>query len=336
MASIGRLVTRLLLGVITIIGLSMLIFLISRVMPGDPARAMLGEYAIQEQVQKLRKELGLDRPLYEQYYMFLKGLSKGELGISLITKRDVTKDLIQRFPATFELVAVAMCFALTIGIPLGIISALHKNRLPDHACRLVAFAGVSLPRYWIGIMLQLALGYYLKLLPLTGRISGIPPTHVTGLFLVDSLLTLKLRAFTDSLMHILLPAITLALATLAQVARLLRANMLDQEEKDYTLVMRLMGIPKLLIISKYMFKNAFSSALTIIGVSFGYLIGTAFIVETVFNWPGMARYGVNAVLRKDFNAVVGVVVVVGLGYLLISFIVDLLYEYLDPRIRLKR
>jgi len=322
--------------VLVLFGISLLIFFLARVMPGDPARLALGPEATQEQVQALRHRLGLDQPLYTQYYVFVKGLLKGELGMSLVTKRDVSKDLIQRLPATLELVVAAMAIAVLAGIPLGVLSALHKDRTIDQLSRIFAFAGVSLPRFWIGIMFQIAFAYSLGLLPITGRITGDPPAHITGLYLLDSLLTRDFPAFMDSFKHILLPSITLSLSPLAQITRLIRASMIEQLRKDYTVVSRIIGMPENLNIYKYMLKNAFTATLTVIGLLFGWMIGNAFVVEQVFSWPGMARYGVNSVLRNDFNAVVGVTLVIGVGYVLINFIVDLLYGYLDPRIRLKK
>ena len=322
--------------VLVLFGISLLIFFLARVMPGDPARLALGPEANKEQVQALRHKLGLDRPLTIQYYVFLKGLFKGELGMSLITKRDVSKDLFQRLPATLELVVAAMAIAVLAGIPLGVLSALHKDRTIDQLSRMFAFAGVSLPRFWIGIMFQIAFAYSLGLLPITGRITGDPPAHITGLYLLDSLLTRDFPAFMDSFKHILLPSITLSLSPLAQIIRLIRASMIEQLRKDYTVVSRIIGMPENLNIYKYMLKNAFTATLTVIGLLFGWMIGNAFVVEQVFSWPGMARYGVNSVLRNDFNAVVGVTLVIGVGYVFINFIVDLLYGYLDPRIRLKK
>jgi len=322
--------------VLVLFGISLLIFFLARVMPGDPARLALGPEATQEQVQALRHRLGLDQPLYTQYYVFVKGLLKGELGMSLVTKRDVSKDLIQRLPATLELVAVAMTIAILGGIPLGIVSALHKDRTIDQLSRIFAFAGVSFPRFWIGIMFQIGIAYTLGLLPITGRISGDPPAHMTGLYLLDSVLTRDLAAFMDSFKHMVLPAVTLSLSPLAQITRLIRASMIEELRKDYTIVSRTIGMPENLNIYKYMLKNAFTATLTVIGLLVGWLIGNAFIVEQVFSWPGMARYGVNSVLRNDFNAVVGVTLVIGVGYVFINFIVDLLYGYLDPRIRLKK
>jgi len=332
------LIRRLLLTIVVLVGLSMFIFLLARVMPGDPARLALGPEATQEQVQELTHELGLDQPIYIQYQMFLKGLLKGKLGMSLETKRDVSEDIAQKFPATFELVVVAITIAVLLGIPLGIISALRKDKVIDQFSRLFAFAGISIPRFWSGIMFQLLFTCSLGLLPLAGRIGmgSEPPTHITGLYLVDSLIILNFSAFTESLRHIILPAICLSLSPLGQITRLIRASMIEQLSKDYTIVNRAIGMPEDLNVCKYMLKNALTSALTVTGLLVGWMIGSAFVVEQVFAWPGMARYGVNAVIRKDFNAVIGVVLVIGIGYLLINFLVDLLYGYLDPRIRLRK
>lgn len=335
MRNLRFVIKRLFYMVFVLVGISMLIFLLARVMPGDPARIALGPDASKAQVEQLRERLGLDKPPHIQYYIFIKEICRGHMGISLVTRRDVSQDIRDKFPATFELVAFAMFLALAGGLVLGIIASLNKDKAPDHASRMVAFAGVSLPRFWIGIMFQLVFAYYLGLLPLTGRVAGIPPTHITGLYLLDGILTGNWRAFGDSFMHILLPATTLCLSTLAQITRLLRASMVEQLRKDYTLVNRLMGMPEGMNIYKYMLKNAVTSTLTITGLAFGSMLGNAFIVEKVFNWPGMARYGVNAVLQKDFNAIIGVTIVIGLGYLVINFFVDLIYLYLDPRIRLR-
>lgn len=318
------------------LGLSMLIFVLIRAVPGDPARMALGPEASVEQVQNLRKELALDRSLPVQYYLFIKGVFNGKMGISLVTMRDVSKDLIQRYPATVELVCVALLLAIVFGVPFGVLSALHKDKLIDHFSRLFAFTGLSLPRYWIGLMLQLLISFQLGWLPFIGRISGAPPTHITGLYLLDSLITGNLAAFFDSLTHILLPAVTLALSPMAQIVRLCRSNMIEQLRKDYTIVARANGMPENLNIYKYMLKNALTSVLTVTGLIAGWMIGNAFLVEAVFAWPGVAFYGINSVIRKDFNAVVGVTLLVGLGYSIINFIVDLLYGYLDPRIRLHK
>ncbi len=328
--------SRLIQILLTLFGLSILIFFLARVMPGDPARLALGPEATREQVEELRHKLGLDKPLPYQYIEFLKGLARGKMGISLITKRDVAKDIKERLPATLELIIFAMTFSILVGVPLGIISALRKDKFLDNFTRVFAFSGVSFPRFWIGIMFQLIFAYALSLLPLTGRISGNPPIHITGFYVLDSILTLNFSALEDSLIHLILPVFTLSLSPIAQITRLIRANMIEQMRKDYTLALRVNGLPENLNIYKYMLKNAFTSTLTIIGLLFGWLLGNAFVVETVFAWPGMARYGINSVIRKDFNAVVGVTLIVGITYVIINFIVDILYRYLDPRIGIEK
>lgn len=314
-------------------GISILIFILSRVVPGDPVRLALGPEATQEQVEAYRRELGLDKPLHIQYLNYLRGLTRGQLGRSLRTNRDVIKDIRDFFPATFELTTVAMLFAILVGVPLGVTSALRKDAWQDQSTRVLALSGVALPRFWLGILLQLVFAYWLGLLPTIGRATQ-PPRAITGLYLLDSILTGDARAFWDSLKHIALPAFTLSLATLAQVMRLTRASMIEQMRAEYIQAARAYGLPENLIVYKYMLKNAFTSTLTIIGLTYGFLLGNAFLVEFVFAWPGMAQYGAQAVIYKDFNAVVAVTTVVGLAYVLVNFAVDLLYGLLDPRIRL--
>jgi peptide/nickel transport system permease protein len=305
-------------------------------MPGDPARLALGPEATTEQVQKLREELGLNLPIHIQYLHYMQGVFRGQLGKSLYTDRDVIIDLIEYFPATFELITVAMILAVLIGVPLGIISAIRKDQWEDHFSRIFALSGVSMPRFWIGILFQLILAYHLGLLPVAGRIATDmpPPTRITGLLLVDSLLTGNLTAFKSSLIRIVMPALTLSLSPIAQLMRVVRASMIEQMRKGYILTARANGMPENLLIYKYMLKNAFTAALTIIGLLYGFFLAGSFVVETVFSWPGMARYGVRAFIYKDFNAIIGVVLVIAVVYAVINFLVDIGYGLLDPRIRL--
>ena len=330
------LMRRLLYTIPALIGLSILIFAIARVMPGDPARLALGPEASEEQVQKLREELGLNLPIHTQYIHYMRGVFQGKLGVSLYTNRDVIVDLKEYFPATFELVTVAMILAVAIGIPLGIVSAVHRDRWQDHTSRIFALSGVSMPRFWIGILFQLLLAYQLSLLPIAGRIAPDipPPTHITGLYLVDSVLTSNWVALKSSFLHLILPAITLSLSPIAQLMRVVRASMIEQMRKGYILTARANGMPENLLVYKYMLKNAFIAALTIIGLLYGFFLGGAFVVETVFSWPGMARYGVRAFTYKDFNAIIGVVLVIAIAYAIINIIVDIAYGLLDPRIRM--
>lgn len=315
-----------------LIGLSILIFTLSRVMPGDPVRLALGPEASEAQIEKMRDKLGLDDPLPIQYLNYMKGVFQGDLGESLRTNRNVADDLKDKLPATFELTTVAMLIAILIGVPLGVVSAVRKDKWEDHITRVIALSGVALPRFWLGILLQIVFAYWFSLLPTVGR-GDIVPTTITGMRLFDSLITFNFPAFINSFKHIILPAFTLSLATLAQIMRLTRSNMIDQVSKDYTLAAKAYGLPKRMVVYKYMLKNAFTSTLTIIGLTYGFLLGNAFLVEAVFSWPGMAQYGIQAVIYKDFNAIVGVTMVVGIAFAVGNLIVDILYGYLDPRIK---
>ncbi len=323
---------RVLMMVPTLLGLSLLIFLLSRVMPGDPILLALGPEARPEQVEQLRREMGLDRPLHVQYLRYLQGVLRGDFGRSLRTHRPVAQDLRDFLPATVELTSVAMLFAILIGVPLGVTAAVRRDGMVDHLSRWVALSGVAMPQFWLAILLQLVFGYYLRQLPLIGR-GSIVPARITGLYLVDSLVTGDLAAFWNSLRHLVLPAFTLSLATAAQIMRMTRAGMVGQMRRDYVLAARSYGLPYNLVVYRYMLKNAITSTLTIIGLTYGFLLGNCFVVETVFAWPGIAAYGAHAVIYKDFNAVVAVTLVVGVAYAIVNLAIDVLYGFLDPRVR---
>lgn len=314
-------------------GLSVLVFILGRVIPGRPARQALGPRATEEAVQQLREDMGLNDPIWIQYIDYINNLLRGKMGVSLITNRDVTTDLAYFLPATLELVIVAMLIAIVAGIPLGIVSARNKDEFQDNASRGLSFIGVSLPQFWAAILLQLFFAFQLGLFPPTGRIADIQYEVITGLLLIDSLLTLNFAAFQSALHHIFLPALTLSLAPMADITRMTRSSFIEEYSKEYVEGLRTHGIPEKLLVYKYVLKRASTSTLTIAGLDFGFLIGGAFLVEIVFGWPGMARYGVDAILANDINAIVGVTLVIGIGYLLVNFFVDILYGYLDPRVR---
>lgn len=337
MSYVDYLIRRALQSIPVVFGLSVLIFTISRVIPGDPVRLALGPEASEQQVEALRTEMGLDQPLPLQYVDWLIGVLQGDWGMSLRTNNNVFNDIVARLPATFELVVVTLFFAVLLAIPFGVVAGTNKDHWQDHLSRITALFGVSMPRFWVAIVLQIIFVVSLGLLPLSGRLSdGVaPPPAVTHLYLVDSLLAGQWATFVDAVKHLILPALALGLATLAQVMRLIRSDMIDEQRKDYVLAAQAYGLPNNLIEYKYMLRNAFTSSLTVIGLQFGFLLGNAFLVEIVFAWPGMARYGVNAILYQDFNAIVGVTIVVGIGFVAANFIVDLLYGYLNPRVRLE-
>ncbi|MFC4408014.1 ABC transporter permease [Haloarchaeobius iranensis] len=316
------------------VGLSVLIFTLARVIPGRPARLALGPRASDEAVQNLREQMGLDKPLWEQYFDYVGGVIQGDLGQSLISNRNVATDLMEYFPATFELTTLAMIIAVFVGVPLGVVAGQHKDRWPDNASRLFSFFNVSLPPFWAGILLQLVIAFQLGWLPATGRVGDVSPMPIetTGLLLVDSLLAFNVPAFVSATQHLILPAITLSLAPIADIARMTRSSFIEEYDKDYVEGLRTHGIPERLIAYKYVLRRSFASSLTIIGLDYGFLLGSAFVVEIVFSWPGMASYGVEAILQKDINAMVGVTLVVGASFLLVNFAVDVLYGVFDPRV----
>jgi peptide/nickel transport system permease protein len=318
-------------------GLSVVIFVIARGMPGDPARMALGPRASQEQVEDLREKLGLDRPLIEQYGLFVSGLARGDLGKSLLTERPVNDDIRNTFAATFELVLVTITFAFLLGVPLGVAAARWKDRWPDNVVRLIAIFSAVTPSFFLALLLQILAGYVLHVLPTTGR---LPPTMVftpdlTGLVLIDSLLQGRLDAFAEGLRHILLPATALAAATMGQIARITRASMIDVSSQDYIEASRAFGVPEPVRVFKYMLRPSFVPPLTISGLEFASLIGNAFAVELVFSWPGMAAYGIRTILQKDLNAVMGVVMVSGVFFVMVNLLIDVLVGFVDPRVRIR-
>lgn len=262
------------------------------------------------------------------------GLLQGDLGQSLVTNRNVAADIAQFFPATFELTTLAMVIAIVVGIPLGVIAGQNKDQFEDNASRVFSFFNVSLPPFWAGILLQLLIAFHLGWLPATGRLGNLNyvPVRVTGLLLVDSLLSANIPAFVSAAKHLILPAVTLSLAPMADIARMTRSSFIDEYDKDYVEGLKTHGIPNKLIAYKYVLRKSFASILTIIGLDYGFLLGSAFVVELVFSWPGMASYGVQSILQKDINAIVGVTLVIGAAFLIVNFLVDVLYGVFDPRV----
>lgn len=330
-------IQRLIYMILVVVGVSILMFFLVRVIPGDPIALALGANATQEDIEKMRHEMDLDQPIYVQYARYAQGVFyEGKLGMSLIEKRDVMDIVREKLPATLEVVLVAIILAMLISIPLGVTAALNQGGGWDHFNRLLALFGVSFPQFWAGLMFQLFFGFLLDLTPLTGRIGGSPPTDITGFYLIDSLLTVNWPAFQDSFIHIIGPALILSLGPLANITRLIRANMIDEMSKDYITVSQAIGISRVIIRYKYMLRNAFSSSLTMIGFLIPLMLGSAFVVEKVFAWPGMARFGADAIIANDFNGVVGVTLVICLAFVVVNLAIDFLYEVLDPRIRLSR
>ena len=317
---------------LVLLGVTMLVFIISHVVPSDPTLVSLGERATPEQREQARIALGLDQPLPIQYLKYLQGVLQGDLGISVVTKRPVLDDLQKAIPASLELSTAAMMFAVLLGIPLGVIGAVRANGWPDHLGRIVSLSGTSLERGWTAVLVQLLIATAIGF-PIIGRISGEPPPDATGLYLVDSLLARDLASFGSSVQHLILPAFVLSLAALAQIARITRSRMMEELSKDYVLANTAQGLPPWLITYKYVLRNALPASLTVIGLSYGALLGSAFLVETVFAWPGLGQYGVSAILNNDLPAVAGVTLVMGTMFVIVNTFVDLLYAVVDPRLR---
>lgn len=331
------LVRRVALAVLVLIAVSMVTFVIARVVPSDPAALYVGPYPRQEQVLATRERLGLDRPLPEQYLGYLGALGQGDFGISLRSKRPILSDLRTFLPATLELVGVATLLSVVVGVPLGVYAGARANSSVDHATRLLSIAGVSIPVFWLALLLQLVFFGWLGLLPLGGRLDNVvalqhPVQVVSGFYLLDTLLAGNWVAFWDAARHLVLPAVTLASYPVGLVARMTRSSMLDVLGERYITAARAAGISERVIRFRLALKNAILPALTVLGLSFAYSITGAFLVEIVFSWPGVGSYVTQAILSVDFPVIVAVTLVVTVVYLVVNLVVDLVQALLDPRV----
>jgi peptide/nickel transport system permease protein len=322
--------------IFVLLGLSVVIFGISRVMPGDPARMAVGARAPQWVVDNLRDQMHLDEPLHAQYYYWLRDALHGDLGISLVTRRQVADDIKEFFPATFELALFAGLINGAGGILLGAISAQHKDKWIDNVVRVVSYLGVVTPSFVFAILFLLLFGMTLNWMPTMGRISPelSRPAAVTGLVTVDALLAGNFAVFLDALWHLTLPALALAMGGMAQEARITRSTMSDNLTKDYIASARSLGIPERVITRRFLLKPSLIPTVSILGLDFAATLSNAFLVELIFNWPGMSRYGINAMLRKDLNAIAAVIMILGVVFVVVNVLVDIVVAQLDPRIRL--
>lgn len=320
---------------VTLFGLTVVVFTVARVTPGDPARLAAGPDASVEQIKLITREFGLDRPLPEQYLLYMKGLTRGDFGRSIRTRRDVWSDVKAFLPATLELVFFAMGLAAVLGVAFGVLAAVYRDTWVDHLLRLVSIGGVAVPMFWLALMLQLLFCLKLNLVPSGGRIALTmsPPATLTGFYLVDALLTGNWPVFTSAVSHLFLPALVLSSPSLAAVTRMMRADMLDTVSKEYVVNARACGLPERFIVAKYVLKNALIPTLTLIGLRYGWMLGGTVLVETVFDWPGIGQYAVQSSVSADFMPVMAVTLVIGLNFALANLVVDLLYGVLDPRVR---
>jgi peptide/nickel transport system permease protein len=313
---------------------SIVVFFMVRLIPGDPAQIMLGQQATQAQVQQVRENMGLDKPIIIQYGLFLKDALRGDLGDSTVTGRPVTTELMVRLPATFELTAFAMLIAVLVGVPVGVISAVKQYSLLDKTTSVLALTGISMPIFWLAMILVVIFGVNLELLPFPGRLdptTGI--TAITGLVLVDSLLTLNFAGFWDGLLHLIMPALALATIPMAVVMRMTRSSMLEIMNEDYVRTARAKGVVPWRVIVKHALRNAMLPTITVIGLQVGLLMGGAIITETIFSWPGIGLYTYTSISSRDYASIQGVVLYGALLFVLINLLVDILYAVLDPRVR---
>jgi len=327
---------RLAISILVLFGLSILIFLIARIIPGDPARMALGPRAPVDVVEKLSKQMHLDKPLLQQYGLWLWGVVHGKLGDSLITRRPVTQDIREFFPATLELVGLTSIFVAVIGISMGVISARYANTWFDGIIRIFSYLGIVTPAFAWAVILMLLFGFTLHIFPTYGRLTAgvIPPDIITGMYTIDSLLHGRIDLFWDAFLHLILPAIALALPPMSQAARITRSSMADNQNKDYIASMIAYGIPNRIVNGKYLLKPSLIPSITVMALDIAATFGYAFMVETIFGFPGLARYGIQVMLNKDINAIVGVVIVLGVVFITLNIVVDIIVAYLDPRIRL--
>jgi peptide/nickel transport system permease protein len=328
------LLRRLLLVVPALLGLLVLMFLLIRVVPSDPAAALAGDNATASQIEEIRRSLGLDRPLHEQFWIYLQQVARGDFGISLYSGRPVAADIALRLPATIELIFVSLLFSVLVGIALGVAAAVWRNSVIDYLLRAVSMGGLALASFWVAIMLQLLFSLELEWLPLRGRLpAGLdPPTHVTGLFLVDSLLAGQPGMFVETLRHLLLPAFTLSLAGLASLARFTRSAMIENLQHDFVAYERAVGYPRHRIIMPYVLRNSLITPVTQIGLLFGGLISGAVAVEAIFDWPGVGFYLVQAILSSDYKAILAITLVIGIIYAFVNIVIDLVHGLIDPRV----
>jgi len=321
--------------IFTLFGLSVLVFVLARVLPGDPVRIMLPPRTPPEVIEQVRKTLRLDKPLIEQYFYWLRDVFSGDLGYSLYTKRSVTYDVLQYLPASLELIALAAIFEVVGAIVLGVIAGRFPYKLPDNIVRIFSYVGISIPSFVWAIIFQLLFAWIWPIFPTTGNIDrDISPTTVTGFITIDSLITGRFDALANWLWHAILPALALSLGGMAQDARIIRSGMVENMDKDYITMATAQGLPERLIMFKYLFKPSIIPAVTVMGMDIAGMLGNAFPVEIVYRWPGLSKYGIEVMMNKDLNAIVAVVLVIGLIFAIMNLIADVIVAYIDPRIRL--
>ncbi len=328
-------VRRLILLVPILVGLSILVFLWIRALPGGPAQALLGERATEQAIAQIEREYGLDKPIYVQYWRYVKTVGSGDLGTSVTTRRDVTTELKQKFPATVELALAAMFFSILFGIPLGFFAAKRYGGVFDNLSLVASLLGVSIPVFFLGIILKYVFAVQLGLLPTVGRIDVlIDLEHPTNFYVLDALIAGDFNAFIDVLKHLILPAVALGSIPLAIIARITRAAVLDVQNEDYVRTARAKGMAPGIVDRRHVLRNAMLPIVTVIGLQVGFLLAGAVLTETVFAWPGIGTWLVDAIESRNYPVLQGGILFVALVFVLVNLLVDISYGFLNPRIRL--
>jgi len=328
-------VRRLGLAVPTLLGLLVITFVLIHAVPADPATALAGDNATPAQIAAIRHKFGLDRPVYEQFGIYLGQIGRLDFGVSAFSGRPVAFDIRQRLPATLELTTVSLLLAILLGVPLGVIGAVHHNRWPDFLLRTLSVGGIAVATFWLAIMLQLLFSMQLGWLPLRGRLGlGLAaPPGPTGFLLIDSLLAARLEVFWSVLRHLILPAVTLSLGGMATIARFTRAGVLETLQTDFVLYERAAGYSRWRLIWIYVLRNSVVATVTQVGLLFGGLIAGAVVVESIFDWPGIGDYTVQAILTADYKVILAVTLVIGVIYIAVNILTDLVHAWIDPRLR---
>lgn len=327
-------INRLFMLIPVILAVSIIAFVLIRIAPGDPAIVIAGERANIETIEAIREKYGLNKPLIAQYFIWLKQLLKGDLGRSIMTGETVINELVAMAPNTIELATLSIFFSIIGGMLAGIISASHRYSLLDYGFMGAALIGVSVPVFWLGIILMLIFGVNLRWLPIGGRIDlTLPFSRITGFYLLDSVITFNWVAFKSTLRYIMLPAITLSTIPMATIARSTRSSMLEILGQDFIRTERAKGLPEILVIYKHAVRNALIPVVTVIGLNFAKLLAGSIMTETIFSWPGIGRYVVNSIYARDYPAVQGCILFFAITVVVLNLITDIIYVYIDPRIK---
>ena len=320
----------------TLLGVSIIIFLMLAITPGDPAELLLGERATEETLEAMREHLGLNEPLYVQYGMFLKRLIKFDLGETIWTRQKVWDEIKQRYPATIELSIAAMVLSCFFGIILGIISATKQYSWFDYMSMIASLVGVSIPVFWLGLVLMLVFSLYLGWFPMSGRMGiGIDLEIITNFYVLDAILTRNWPALKDVLWHLALPAFALSTIPLAIIARMTRSSMLEVLRQDYIKTAKAKGLGQTKIVLKHALRNGLIPVITVIGLQFGIMLGAAILTETVFAWPGVGKWIFDGVVKRDYMVIQGGTLIVATCFVLVNLVVDVLYAVINPRISIK-